>query len=39
VMLELGQPLHAFDRKKINGNLRIVRAGKFEQFTTLDGQE
>ena len=39
VMLELGQPLHAFDRKKIKGKLRIVRAGKSEKFTTLDGQE
>jgi len=39
VMLELGQPLHAFDRKKINGNLIIKRAGNSEKFTTLDGQE
>ena len=39
VMLELGQPLHAFDRKKIKGNLRIARAGKSSKFTTLDGQE
>lgn len=39
VMLELGQPLHAFDRKKIKGNLKIVRAGKSQKFTTLDGQE
>jgi len=39
VMLELGQPLHAFDRKKIKGNLRIARAAKSSKFTTLDGQE
>ena len=39
VMLELGQPLHAFDRKKIKGNLRIARAGKSSKFTTLDGHE
>ena len=39
VMLELGQPLHAFDRKKIKGNLRVARAGKSSKFTTLDGQE
>ena len=39
VMLELGQPLHAFDRKKIKGNLRIARDGKSSKFTTLDGQE
>ncbi len=38
VMLELGQPLHAFDRHKIKGNLHLKRAGKSEKFTTLDGQ-
>ncbi|HUW87890.1 MAG TPA: phenylalanine--tRNA ligase subunit beta [Candidatus Paceibacterota bacterium] len=39
VMLELGQPLHAFDSKRINGSLHIRRAGTPIQFTTLDGQE
>ena len=39
VMLEFGQPLHAFDRQKIKGDLRIQRAGKSQKFTTLDGQE
>lgn len=39
VMLELGQPLHAFDRDKIKGGLTIKRAGKSAKFTTLDGQE
>ena len=38
VMLELGQPLHAFDRAKISGGLTIKRAGKAQSFTTLDGQ-
>jgi len=38
VMLELGQPLHAFDKAKISGGLTIKRAGKAQQFTTLDGQ-
>jgi phenylalanyl-tRNA synthetase beta chain len=38
VMLELGQPLHAFDRSKIKGGLTIKRAGKAQAFTTLDGQ-
>ena len=38
VMLELGQPLHAFDRLKIKGGLTIKRAGKAQAFTTLDGQ-
>ena len=38
VMLELGQPLHAFDKSKIKGGLTIRRAGKAQPFTTLDGQ-
>ncbi|MEY2709462.1 MAG: hypothetical protein RL031_335, partial [Actinomycetota bacterium] len=38
VMLELGQPLHAFDKAKISGGLTIKRAGKAQPFTTLDGQ-
>jgi len=38
VMLELGQPLHAFDKAKISGGLTIRRAGKGQPFTTLDGQ-
>ena len=38
VMLELGQPLHAFDKAKIKGGLTIKRAGKAQPFTTLDGQ-
>ena len=38
VMLELGQPLHAFDKSKIKGGLTIKRAGKAQTFTTLDGQ-
>ncbi len=39
VMLELGQPLHAFDKSKINGGLTIKRAGATQKFVTLDGQE
>ncbi len=39
VMLELGQPLHAFDKSKIKGGLTIKRAGKAQKFITLDGQE
>ena len=39
VMLELGQPLHAFDADKITGSLSIKRAGSALKFTTLDGQE
>jgi phenylalanyl-tRNA synthetase beta chain len=37
VMLELGQPLHAFDFAKISGGKIIVRrAGSRREFTTLD---
>lgn len=38
VMLELGQPLHAFDAAKIKGSLHIRRADREGEFTTLDGQ-
>ncbi|MFM7356852.1 MAG: phenylalanine--tRNA ligase beta subunit-related protein, partial [Actinomycetota bacterium] len=36
VMLELGQPLHAFDSAKISGTLRVARTGKFTELVTLD---
>lgn len=40
VMLELNQPLHAFDYEKIRGKKIIVReAGGDKLFTTLDGEE
>ena len=39
VMLELGQPLHAFDKSKIKGGLTIKRAGIAQKFKTLDGVE
>lgn len=39
VMLELGQPLHAFDKAKITGGLSLKRAGTSQKFVTLDGQE
>lgn len=39
VMLELGQPLHAFDSERIDGSLVIKRAGENIKFKTLDGQE
>jgi phenylalanyl-tRNA synthetase beta chain len=38
VMLELGQPLHAFDSTKIRGSLHIRRAGESQSLKTLDGQ-
>ena len=39
VMLELGQPLHAFDADQINGHLEIRKAGNSKKLTTLDGVE
>jgi len=39
VMLELGQPLHAFDGDLITGTLRVQRAGKYKSITTLDNQK
>ncbi len=38
VMLELGQPLHAFDEKRLQGELVVRRAAVGEHLTTLDGQ-
>ena len=38
VMLELGQPLHAFDSEKIEGKLLVQRAGKYKSIKTLDNQ-
>ena len=38
VMLELGQPMHAFDEQKLNGSVRVRRANAAEALTLLDGQ-
>ena len=39
VMLELGQPLHAFDRNRLAGNRVVVRRAKAgEKITLLDGK-
>ena len=39
VMLELGQPLHAFDAMKIDTSLIMRRAGSTKTIKTLDNQE
>ncbi|EIK93265.1 phenylalanyl-tRNA ligase subunit beta [Pseudomonas sp. M47T1] len=39
VMIELGQPLHAFDLAEINGGIRVRMAEEGEKLVLLDGQE
>ncbi len=39
VLHELGQPLHAFDASKINGNIIVDTLQSGTKFTTLDGVE
>ncbi len=39
VMLELGQPLHAYDLAKLTGGITVRRAAAGETLVTLDGQE
>ncbi|MFD9647798.1 phenylalanine--tRNA ligase subunit beta, partial [Streptomyces sp. NPDC059082] len=37
VMLELGQPIHAYDRTRLDGPIGVRRAEAGEKITTLDG--
>ena len=40
VMLEMGQPMHAFDCNYLEGNeIKVRRAGEGEKIVTLDSQE
>jgi phenylalanyl-tRNA synthetase beta chain len=39
VMLEMGQPLHAYDLDKLTGGIEVRRANKGETITTLDDKE
>ncbi|HBN58787.1 MAG TPA: phenylalanine--tRNA ligase subunit beta, partial [Halomonas sp.] len=39
VMLELGQPLHAFDRDNLQGGITVRLAREAERLKLLDGQE
>ncbi|MFE2065591.1 phenylalanine--tRNA ligase subunit beta [Streptomyces sp. NPDC059467] len=39
VMMELGQPLHAYDRNLVQGTIGVRRAAEGEKIVTLDGVE
>jgi len=39
VLLELGQPMHAFDLSSLSGGIRVRRASLGEKLTLLDGRE
>jgi len=39
VLLELGQPMHAFDLEKLSGGIKVRMAEHGEELTLLDGQE
>ncbi|MFB7762306.1 phenylalanine--tRNA ligase subunit beta [Streptomyces xiamenensis] len=39
VMLEIGQPLHAYDRSRLHGAIGVRRAAAGEKLATLDGAE
>ncbi len=39
VLLELGQPMHAFDLDKLSGGITVRLASEDEEITLLDGQD
>ncbi|MDP6096340.1 MAG: phenylalanine--tRNA ligase subunit beta [Gammaproteobacteria bacterium] len=39
VLMELGQPMHAFDLSKLEGHIEVRLADKNEKLTLLDGKE
>ncbi|MDO8499196.1 MAG: phenylalanine--tRNA ligase subunit beta [bacterium] len=39
VMLDLGEPMHAFDARNVQGGIVVRTAGKQQSFIALDGQE
>lgn len=39
VMLELGQPMHAFDLDKLNGGITVRQSQAGDKLTLLDGQD
>ena len=39
VLMELGQPMHAFDLKKLHGGIHVRMAEKDEKMTLLDGKQ
>ncbi|MCF6298607.1 MAG: phenylalanine--tRNA ligase subunit beta [Thiomicrorhabdus sp.] len=39
VLLELGQPMHAFDLDKLQGDIQVRMAQSGEQFTSLDNKK
>jgi len=39
IMLDLGQPMHAFDAGKLNGGIRVRSAEGGEDFSALDGRK
>ena len=39
ILFDIGQPLHAFDRDKLNGSISVRKAKNAETLVTLDGEK